>query len=392
MPAIRDLCTDVGEIFMKTVCVAGPSGSAPGTQFNLFIRPPGVKIPRCVRVTQTISTLDVWHRHVVPALGFVPAPKELRLVWSGRTLEISSSQTLGGYGVPPMATLDVLGRLPSQGFSRLHQLMEHLLDALAPAVPASSIPPADDDTPLNNAREPIMHAVDAEISRLKSHQLGSLEPCSCLSCTGAPNSTLTLCGALLHCTDAAVVSVAYRVSQARSGCAVAAPPLFQPIPPLFHPAPLARPSPMETRAIPHSGWHRVLPSSTLIRTLSLLPWLFRGKPARLNLESFFAGQVLLHARADCAPPLVHFHEQSGALTLGANDAQYGWVYKAVQAALTPEGVAISSLLSLKQVQTIRTPVPPATNRHSVSSRPLPLIFRAGVRREDASAAVAAPHS
>ena len=58
--------------------------------------------------------------------------------------------------------------------------------------------------------------------------------------------------------------------------------------------------------------------------------------------------MLLHARADCAPPLVYFHEQSGALTLGAYGTQFSWVYRAVQAALTPEGVAISSLLTLKQ--------------------------------------------
>ena len=93
--------------------------------------------------------------------------------------------------------------------------MEHLLETLAPAAPAGSPPPADDETPPNNSREPIMHAVDAEIARLKSQQLGSPEPCSCLSCTGTPNSTLALCGALLHSTDAAVVNVAYRVSQAR---------------------------------------------------------------------------------------------------------------------------------------------------------------------------------
>lgn len=74
-------------------------------------------------------------------------------------------------------------------------------------------------------------------------------------------------------------------------------------------------------------------------------------------------QVLLHARADCAPPLVHFHEQSGALTLGANDAQYGWVYTAVHVALTPEGVAISSLLSLKQVRNVYMPLTPFLPPH-----------------------------
>ena len=279
-----------------------------------------------------------------------------------------------------MATLDVLGRLPSQGFSRLHQLMEHLLDTLAPAVPASSIPPVDDEAPLNNAREPIMHAVDAEISRLKSHQLGSLEPCSCLSCTGMPNSTLILCGALLHCTDAAVVSVAHRVSQVRISCAVVAPLLFLPTPSssIFHDPLLRHPF----------GW----PCPPVIHPypLPLPPWVCWGMLAPLNRQSSLACQVLLHARADCAPPLVHFHEQSGALTLSANGVQYGWVYKAVQAALTPEGVAISSLLSLKQVQIARTPLPHRPTHQSPVVTPP--IFRAGIRRKDASAAVAAPYS
>ena len=157
--------------------------------------------------------LALWEQHVAPHLWASSSLTELRLVWGGRTLEISADKTVRDHGIPALATLEVLGRLPSQGFSRLHQLMEHLLETLAPAAPAGSPPPADDETPPNNSREPIMHAVDAEIARLKSQQLGSPEPCSCLSCTGTPNSTLTLCGALLHCTDAAVVNVAYRVSQ-----------------------------------------------------------------------------------------------------------------------------------------------------------------------------------
>ena len=45
-----------------------------------------------------------------------------------------------------------------------------------------------------------------------------------------------------------------------------------------------------------------------------------------------------------------FHEQSGALTLGTDDARLRWVYRAVAEALTPEGVAICSLLTLKQAR------------------------------------------
>ena len=83
--------------------------------------------------------------------------------------------------------------------------------------------------------------------------------------------------------------------------------------------------------------------------------------------------MLLHARADCAPPLVYFHEQSGALTLGAHGTQFSWVYRAVQEALTPEGVAISSLLTLKQARPPPSPhptpprPPPPPTRHVPAS-------------------------
>ena len=196
---------------------AGPSTLPVGKHgtSTVFVRALGSKKLHCVLVDEGMSMLALWEQHVAPHLWASSSLTELRLVWGGRTLEISADKTVRDHGIPALATLEVLGRLPSQGFSRLHQLMEHLLETLAPAAPAGSPPPADDETPPNNSREPIMHAVDAEIARLKSQQLGSPEPCSCLSCTGTPNSTLALCGALLHSTDAAVVNVAYRVSQAR---------------------------------------------------------------------------------------------------------------------------------------------------------------------------------
>ena len=93
-----------------------------------------------------------------------------------------------------------------------------------------------------------------------------------MACTLRPPSTLSLCGALLHSTDAAVVNMTFRVLLA-----------------------------------------------------------------------------LLRARADCARPPVYFHEQSGALTQQAEDEYAPALYRAVQSALTPEGVAIASLLTLKQV-------------------------------------------
>ena len=216
---------------------AGPSTLPVGKHgtSTVFVRALGSKKLHCVLVDEGMSMLALWEQHVAPHLWASSSLTELRLVWGGRTLEISADKTVRDHGIPALATLEVLGRLPSQGFSRLHQLMEHLLETLAPAAPADSPPPADDETladdetPIDDetpvddeidsrwlsSRFAIMHAVDAEIARLKSQQLGSPEPCSCLSCTGTPNSTLALCGALLHSTDAAVVNVAYRVSQAR---------------------------------------------------------------------------------------------------------------------------------------------------------------------------------
>ena len=199
---------------------AGPSTLPVGKHgtSTVFVRALGSKKLHCVLVDEGMSMLALWEQHVAPHLWASSSLTELRLVWGGRTLEISADKTVRDHGIPALATLEVLGRLRSQGFSRLHQLMELLLETLALAAPAGSPPPADDDAEIARleSREPIfaiVHAVDAEIARLESQQLGSF--CGCLSCTGTPNSTLALCGALLHSTDALVVNVAYRVSQVR---------------------------------------------------------------------------------------------------------------------------------------------------------------------------------
>ena len=102
----------------------------------------------------------------------------------------------------------------------------------------------------------------------EQHDQGLGLQCGCLACTQRPNSTLWLCGALLHSTDAAVVNLTYRVLS-----------------------------------------------------------------------------MLLHARTSCPAPLVYFGEEAGALTLGARSKDFGHVFEQVQEALTPEGVAIGSLLS-----------------------------------------------
>ena len=107
---------------------AGPSTLTVGKHgtSTVFVRALGSKKLHCVLVDEGMSTLALWEQHVAPHLWASSSLTELRLVWGGRTLEISADKTVRDHGIPALATLEVLGRLPSQGFSRLHQLMEHL--------------------------------------------------------------------------------------------------------------------------------------------------------------------------------------------------------------------------------------------------------------------------
>lgn len=255
-------------------CAPGPSSEGDTTVFlrpGFYVAGQSKSAPLCLRISTNSSTLAFWEGFVEPALQrwAVSVPAGLTLNCRGRRLEISPSLTLAAAGVTSLSTLEVSGRLPSQGFSRLHQLMEHLLEMLAPVVPPGGAPPAADEA--TSSREPIMHAIDAEIkrgsARLTADQWNKCH-CSCLSCTQRPSSTLWLCGALLHSTDAAVVALTFRVLQ-----------------------------------------------------------------------------LLLHARTSCPAPLVYFGDEAGALTLGAREKDFGGLFELVQAALTPEGVAIGSLLS-----------------------------------------------
>ena len=254
------------------------SSSADGEMLNVFVRAPAARTSApallCVRVAASSSTRAFWEASVEPLLrkrGVVPAG--VRLLCRGKRLELGSA-TLKEAGVSHLSTVDVAaGSLPSQGFSRLHQLMEHLLEMLCPVVPPGGSPPAADDG-TTSSREPIMHAIDAEVKRCSSRLSAAAwaDPerrcCSCMSCTQRPNSTLWICGALLHSADAAVVNLTFRVTQ-----------------------------------------------------------------------------LLLHARTECPAPLIYFGEECGALTLGAREADFGWLLDLVHSALTPEGVAIASLLS-----------------------------------------------
>jgi len=256
------------------------------SHITIFLQPPTPRRQlRCVVVDEKMPLCTFWDEVVLPCLrAWGVRPTNLRLLCRGRRLEIGL-QTLQDARVTSLTTLNVTGSLPAQGFSRLHQLMEHLLETLAP--PATSTgsgntqPAAADDASLVlTSREPLMHAIDLEISESKQLNVspaGKALPCSCLSCTGRPNSTLWLCGALLHSTDAAVVNIAFRVVQ-----------------------------------------------------------------------------LLLHSRPDCPEPPIHFSEQAGALTLTGDERRFGWLYKVVHEALTPEGVAIASLLSQRQAYDAKT--------------------------------------
>ena len=246
---------------------------------NIFLRLPipaskaSSPLLLCVRVAASSTTLAFWETSVEPALrkrGISPAG--IRLLCRGKRLGLGSA-TLKEAGISHLSTIDIGGSLPSQGFSRLHQLMEHLLEMLCPVVPPGGSPPAADDG-TSSSREPIMHAIDAEVKRCSARLSAAAwaDPerrcCSCMSCTQRPNSTMWICGALLHSSDAAVVNLTFKVVQ-----------------------------------------------------------------------------LLLHARTECPAPLIYFGEECGALTLGAREADFGWLLETVHSALTPEGVAIASLLS-----------------------------------------------
>eukprot|EP00308_Calcidiscus_leptoporus_P024210 CAMPEP_0119355014 /NCGR_PEP_ID=MMETSP1334-20130426/3942_1 /TAXON_ID=127549 /ORGANISM="Calcidiscus leptoporus, Strain RCC1130" /LENGTH=1106 /DNA_ID=CAMNT_0007368737 /DNA_START=103 /DNA_END=3423 /DNA_ORIENTATION=+ len=249
---------------------------------NIFLRHPTTRALQCVRCSEGTPVLAFWERFVSPLLGVrhhaAAVPQHARLMCAGRTLHVSQDVSLADCGVGQLATIELAAQLPSQGFSRMHQLLEHLVETLTPVSCNGSTTPSPDEPPPLSAREPIMHAVEAEISEIRSEiRIRADTACCCLSCTRKPNSTLWLCGVLLHSTDAAIVNLAYRVVQ-----------------------------------------------------------------------------LLLRARADCAAPVTFFNEQSGALTLNGEESRFGWLHHLVHEALTPEGVAIASLLTLRQAYDAKT--------------------------------------
>ena len=231
---------------------------------RLFLREPTPKGRLlCVTANGDMSVEAFWERFVSPVMGGGGPPAGARLMCAGRTIDPASHHSLRSHGINSHSTLSLAGRLHSQGFSQLHQLMEHLSGTLAPlAAPAQAAtggtaPPVAEDPPALLAREPIMLAIEGQVEQCRSTTSmrddgdgpGSRGwPCGCMSCTRRPNSTLWLCGNLLHSTDAAVVNLTFRV---------------------------------------------------------------------VNL--------LLRSRADCPAPVVAFNEQSGALTLMSDDASDAWL-------------------------------------------------------------------
>lgn len=213
---------------------AVPSAAAGPDMLQLFVRAREPKKPcRCIRCPSTTTVSQFWEQWVAPAYcGGGPPPRGLRLMCAGRTLAPDSVQGLAAAGVQHLATVEVAGRLPSQGFARMHQLLEKLVETLAPAGSTGSgnSPSGDDnDASLPTAsREPIMHAIDAEINEHRAEARRHVppgtpvSPCHCMACTLRPNSALRLCGTLLHSNDVAIINLAFRVVQfvlrARADC------------------------------------------------------------------------------------------------------------------------------------------------------------------------------
>jgi len=275
-----------GDAGPSTSTAAAPSAAGGSETLLLFVRlSDPLKPPRSVYCPGSTTVRSFWEGWVAPLLrGRAVPPTGLRFLVAGRTIEPDCCARLVDVGVSHLSTIEVAGRLPSQGFSRLHQLLENLVETLAPVASATAgsggggggkDPPADDEPSHSLAsREPIMHAIDTEIGdhRAAARCCGggtSASPCHCMACTLRPNSALRLCGTLLHSNDVAVIGLTHRVVQ-----------------------------------------------------------------------------YLLRARVDCCAPVASFSEATGALVLLADEG-HRWLYDAVVDALTPEGVAVAALLTLR---------------------------------------------
>ena len=309
---------------------AAPSAAAGSETLQLFVRArEPKKAVRCVRCAASTTVGDFWKQCVATAYcDGGPPPRGLRLMCAGRTLQPDSTERLDVAGVKHLSTIEVAGRLPSQGFSRIHQLLESLVETLNPAGSTGwgNSPPAEDEAAASPmaSREAIMHAIDSEINehRAEARRRGApgagSSPCYCMACTLRPNSALRLCGTLLHSNDVAIINLTHRVVQ-----------------------------------------------------------------------------FMLRARVDCCSPVALFSEASGALMLYADQTHrwphfqlrcqlspplsfalfwiarsahpsfwlplsHRWLYDAIVESLTPEGVAVAALLTLRLVRSQICPAPSAT--------------------------------
>jgi hypothetical protein len=326
----------------------------PSRTLNLFLKPPSAGLTtKCIQVSEDLPTISLWNKHVIPALTSRNAvPSGLVLKCCGRTLEISE-RPLRDFGVANCSTIEVTGRLPSQPFSRLHQLVEHLLEALAPSgapgAPLPTQPAADDASQVQ--REPLLHSIDKELAAIKKAPAAGAE----LAEGGGGDGEGSEGGGGEGGGDrgnggeGSEGSVGHRCPIGGSGSigrSVDGHGLGSD----------------RSRSDRYAGYGGGMggtcgcaaccqrPNSTLWLCGALL----HSNDAAVVGCAFRVVQLLLRARVDCAPPLVYFNDSSGALTLADDEAQHGWLYRVVAEALTPEGVAIASLLSLKQPYDAKT--------------------------------------
>ncbi|EOD42169.1 hypothetical protein EMIHUDRAFT_447616 [Emiliania huxleyi CCMP1516] len=216
-----------GDAGPSTSTAAAPSAAGGSETLLLFVRlSDPLKPPRSVYCPGSTTVRSFWEGWVAPLLrGRAVPPTGLRFLVAGRTIEPDCCARLVDVGVSHLSTIEVAGRLPSQGFSRLHQLLENLVETLAPVASATAgsggggggkDPPADDEPSHSLAsREPIMHAIDTEIGdhRAAARCCGggtSASPCHCMACTLRPNSALRLCGTLLHSNDVLLADEGHR--------------------------------------------------------------------------------------------------------------------------------------------------------------------------------------
>ena len=129
-----------GDAGPSTSTAAAPSAAGGSETLLLFVRlSDPLKPPRSVYCPGSTTVRSFWEGWVAPLLrGRAVPPTGLRFLVAGRTIEPDCCARLVDVGVSHLSTIEVAGRLPSQGFSRLHQLLENLVETLAPVASATA--------------------------------------------------------------------------------------------------------------------------------------------------------------------------------------------------------------------------------------------------------------